>query len=244
MKITRERYQHGSVRRVTRASGFAWEFRYRVIENGRRVHKTQTFDGAVYPTEKAVRQKVQGQLLKLNEGTEYARSSDVTFNALLERYITEEMPNQHATRGGYTSMINTHLRPRWGTESITDIRPAEIRAWFKELDLAPVTKGHIRSLMHRLFDLATLWEYLPLERRNPVDIVKIRSVTRRVKEPVVLTPEQFCANRAAPARARQHDLACCLSRAARQRGPRAPVGRHRLGAANGHDSPQRLSWSD
>jgi integrase len=193
MKITRERYQHGAVRRVKRASGFAWEFRYYVIEGGRRVHKTQTYDGAIYPTEKAVRQKVQGQLLKLNEGTEYARSSDVTFNALLERYIAEEMPARQATKGGYTSMINTHLRPRWGTESIAAIRPAEIHAWFKELDLAPVTKGHIRSLMHRLFDLATLWEYLPLERRNPVDIVKIRNVTRRVKEPVVLTPEQFCA---------------------------------------------------
>lgn len=29
--------------------------------------------------------------------------------------------------------------------------------------------------MHKLFDLATLWEYLPLERRNPTEIVKARS---------------------------------------------------------------------
>jgi DNA-binding transcriptional LysR family regulator len=27
--------------------------------------------------------------------------------------------------------------------------------------------------MHKLFDLATLWEYLPLERRNPIEIVKV-----------------------------------------------------------------------
>ena len=54
-----------------------------------------------------------------------------------------------------------------------------------------VTKGHIRSLMHKLFDLAVLWEYLPLERRNPVDIVKIKGVTKREKEAVVVTPEQF-----------------------------------------------------
>jgi integrase len=45
--------------------------------------------------------------------------------------------------------------------------------------------------MHRLFDLATLWEYLPLERRNPIEIVKIKNVTMRSKESVVLSPEQF-----------------------------------------------------
>ena len=62
---------------------------------------------------------------------------------------------------------------------------------FPSLDLAPVTKGHLRSLMHKLFDLATLWEYLPLERRNPIKIVKIKNVTMRSKESVVLSPEQF-----------------------------------------------------
>ncbi len=45
--------------------------------------------------------------------------------------------------------------------------------------------------MHKLFDLATLWEHLPMERRNPIDLVKIKNVTRRTKEAVVLSPEQF-----------------------------------------------------
>jgi integrase len=45
--------------------------------------------------------------------------------------------------------------------------------------------------MHKLFDLATLWEYLPLERRNPVDIVKIKNVTKVQKEAIVLTPDLF-----------------------------------------------------
>ena len=45
--------------------------------------------------------------------------------------------------------------------------------------------------MHKLFDLATLWEYLPLERRNPIEIVKIKNVTMRSKESVVLSPDQF-----------------------------------------------------
>jgi len=191
MKVRRDKYQQGSVRRVKRTNGFAWEFRYYVEQDGKRVLRSQYFDGKIYKTEKAVRQKVEAQLLKLNEGTEYARANDVTFNALLDRYIAEEMPARHATKGSYTSIIKRRLRPQWGGHIVSEIRPAEIHAWFQSLDLAPVTKGHLRSLMHKLFDLATLWEYLPLERRNPVEIVKIKNVTRRTKEAVVLSPDQF-----------------------------------------------------
>jgi integrase len=191
MKSRRDKYQQGSIRRVKRASGFAWEFRYTVEENGKRTAKSQYFDGALYRTEKAVRQKVESQLLKLNEDTEYARAKDVTFNALLDRYVAEEMPARHATKGSYTSIIKRRLRPQWGERIVSEIRPAELHAWFQSLDLAPLTKAHLRSLMHKLFDLATLWEYLPLERRNPIEIVKIKNVTRRTKEAVVLSPEQF-----------------------------------------------------
>lgn len=45
--------------------------------------------------------------------------------------------------------------------------------------------------MHKLFDLATPWEYLPLERRNLIEIVKIKNVTRRTKEALVLSSDQF-----------------------------------------------------
>ena len=129
--------------------------------------------------------------MKLNEKTEYARSAGVTFNALLDRYIEEEMPARHSTKGSYTSIINKRLRPQWGLHIVSEIRPADLHAWFQSLALAPVTKGHLRSMMHKLFDLATLWEYLPLERRNPIEIVKIKNVTMRSKESVVLSPDQF-----------------------------------------------------
>ena len=191
LNTTTDRYQQGAIRRVKRAKGFAWEFRYYVVESGERVRKVQTFDSAIYKTEKSVRQHLEGFIVKLNEKTEYARSAGVTFNALLDRYIDEEMPARHSTKGSYTSIINKRLRPQWGLFLISDIRPADLHAWFQSLALAPVTKGHLRSLMHKLFDLATLWEYLPLERRNPIEIVKIKNVTMRSKESVVLSPDQF-----------------------------------------------------
>jgi len=158
---------------------------------GKRLLKTQTFDGALYKTEKALRQHLESFVLKLNENTEYARAAEVTFNALLDRYMEEEMPARRSTQGSYRSIVKNHLRPQWGKRIISEIKPAELHTWLQELVLAPITKGHLRRLMHRLFDLATLWEYLPLERRNPIEIVKIKNVTKRQKESVVLTPEQF-----------------------------------------------------
>ena len=56
----------------------------------------QTFDSAIYKTEKSVRQHLESFIVKLNEKTEYARSAGVTFNALLDRYIDEEMPACHS----------------------------------------------------------------------------------------------------------------------------------------------------
>jgi integrase len=56
-----------------------------------------------------------------------------------------------------------------------------------------VSQGHVRSLMRLLFDRAALWEYFPMERRNPLELVKIKRVTKRSKEPIVITHDQFRA---------------------------------------------------
>jgi len=67
MRHTRDRYQHGPIRKVPRANGFAWEFRfYCTDENGERKLKTQTFDAIKYPTEAALRKAMEPQLGDLN----------------------------------------------------------------------------------------------------------------------------------------------------------------------------------
>ena len=51
MKVSRERYQHGSVRKVPRSQGFAWEFRFYITApDGKRKLKVHTFDSVKYPT--------------------------------------------------------------------------------------------------------------------------------------------------------------------------------------------------
>src|SRR5712671_4654484 len=73
----------------------------------------------------------------------------------------------------YRSMICQHIRPKWGDAYLEDVRPALVQDWLRKLILSPKYKGHIRSLMYRLFDKAMLWE-LPSVERNPMDLVEVK----------------------------------------------------------------------
>jgi len=57
MKVRRDKYQQGSVRRVRRATGFAWEFRYCVEQDGKPSSVASYFDGALYRTERVFGKK-------------------------------------------------------------------------------------------------------------------------------------------------------------------------------------------
>lgn len=63
MKIKRTRYQKGSIRRVPRSIGFAWEVRFSESRNGKRRQKCLTFSSEDYPTEAAVREAIEPRLL-------------------------------------------------------------------------------------------------------------------------------------------------------------------------------------
>ena len=87
MKVSRERYQHGSVRKVPRSQGFAWEFRFYITApDGKRKLKVQTFDSVRHPTERHVRKAVEGQLSALNAGT-LGGKVGATLGTIIDRYI-------------------------------------------------------------------------------------------------------------------------------------------------------------
>ena len=58
------------------------------------------------------------------------------------------------------------------------------------MDAAPKTKGHVKALMHRLYEKAMLWEMVEWQR-NPMQLVEIKGISKRKKKPVVLTVEQY-----------------------------------------------------
>jgi hypothetical protein len=151
-----------------------------------------------------------GCRLKASRESEEARGS--TFGALIESYITEERLREakdrapgigvvegdeefdaealsYSTASSYLSMLDVHIRPRWGKCPIPEVKPAKVQEWLRGLDMAPKTKGHIKALMHRLFEKAMLWE-LVLFDRNPMELVEVKGISKRSKKPIVLDADQ------------------------------------------------------
>ena len=71
---------------------------------------------------------------------------------------------------------------------MASVRAMTVEDWLKRLKLAPKTRGHIRSLMSTLFKCAQRWE---LVENNPMQLVRVRNVSKRLERPSVLTAEEF-----------------------------------------------------
>jgi len=170
----RTRYQFGCVERKTRRKGpDVWALRYREqLPGGTAVHKS-TIVGTVeqYPTESYARRAAQTLLLSIN--AENPNAGVVTFGAVIDRYLVEELPNRHSTARGYQCWLKNHIRPKWGEYPIDQIKPLAVEQWLKGLDLAPKSKGHLKNQMRILFNCAMRWELLPYQS-NPMGLVDSR----------------------------------------------------------------------
>src|SRR5262249_1492184 len=127
-----------------------------------------------------------------------------TFGALIERFIQDERlleikqvrPGErcdddlsYGTPGSYLSVLKK-IGARWEATKLDRVKPIAVQEWLKALDAAPKTKGHIKALMHRLFEKAMLWEMIEVQR-NPMQLVEIKGISKRVKKPLILTVEQY-----------------------------------------------------
>jgi integrase len=188
-------YQFGSLVIKKRAKGSdVWEFRYyedtAVDSRTRKSCIIGTVDK--YRTEAQARKAVEALFLKLNSETPLQRMAVVSFGGICDRYIQEELPERYSTRKSYLSNIELHLKPRWGDYLLDKIRPMAVEDWLKNLDMAPKSKAHIRSLMHLMYQCAARWE-LFTEQRNPIGLVRVKNCTRRRQRPTILTVESFQA---------------------------------------------------
>ena len=193
MKFQRNRYQHGSIRKVPRSGGWVWEFRfYCTGADGVRKPKAQIFDPVKYPTERDVRLAVQPQLAALNSGT-LAGRIDATLVTIIDRYMKEEFPAlRHSTQVTNQSLLNCHIKPKWQDTPLAEVTALAVKQWVDRLPVGGFSKARARNMISKLLDLAMLWEFIPVDR-NPMQLVKVKGSTKRQKRITIITPEQFRA---------------------------------------------------
>ncbi len=164
------------------------------------------FSTEQFPTQTAVERHLETFVLKLNTDNPTLALLEPTFDTLLDRFIEEERlleikkvrPGEScdnvgelsfSTASSYLSVIK-RVRAKWGTTRITRLKPMNVQEWLRNLEAAPKTKGHIKAVIHRLYEKAMLWEMVEWQR-NPMDFVEIKGISKRRKRPVILTVEQF-----------------------------------------------------
>jgi integrase len=207
LKFTRNRYQEGSLRKVQRKSGAEmWEYRYRNHAEPGSPIRQKTLSVLEYPTETKARIRLQEEVLRINGPESFRAHVKPTLGVVIEKFKTEERFEEildsspgteispdgmsYSTVAGYSSYLTKHVEPRWSSVFLPDIKPLQVSEWLKKLPLSPKTKGHVRALFHMLFERAMLWGLLDLQR-NPVELIKLKGTSRRLKRPHVITPEKF-----------------------------------------------------
>jgi integrase len=191
MKTKRPRYQQGSIKRVTRANGFAWEVRFSETVNGKRRQPCETFDGDQYPTEASVRIAIELTVSQINAGTAGERA-DATFGTITAIYRKEHLPELgHATQTMNSYLLRNYIDAEFGRTPLREVKPLTIDKWIKSLKLAASTKASIRSVMSVCFRLAALHEFIPPMATNPMTLIKLKGVSKRKKKITEITIEGF-----------------------------------------------------
>ena len=192
MRQTRNTYQNGWIEtRPSKKQGLVFVYRWRERKpDGGYAKRTELIGPvSVLKTETNARRAVEHRRLEIN--SEDPKRETVTMNAVISRYLEEELPElRHSTADAYRSYLTNHIKPRWGDQPVRKIKPFGVEQWLKELDLAPKTKGHLQNLMRLLVNCAMRWELVGVGA-NPMKLVRVRGGSKRTKEPRVLTIPQF-----------------------------------------------------
>jgi integrase len=121
MKIRRARYQEGSIRRVSRANGFAGEDRFSERLNGERRQICLTFDPSEYPSEALARKAIEQQVIMQNRTTERFKVG-ASFGVVCALYRRDHLPTlRHSTQSTNEYLLRDYIEPQWSGDLIPDV---------------------------------------------------------------------------------------------------------------------------
>src|ERR1700686_4093142 len=180
----RKRYQFGYVRQKSRKTGpHVWVWEYRDRSGSHSVILGTVEEMSEVEAWKAT----ESRRLIINDPQP---ANQTSFGAVIDRYVRQALPERQVTRSPYVSWINTHIKPKWQDVPIAQVKPLPVELWVNDLKLAGKSKGHIREMMHLLFNWAMRWELTPVER-NPMSLVRVKGSSKRTKVPRILTIKEF-----------------------------------------------------
>src|SRR5258706_13491347 len=99
---------------------------------------------------------------------------------LVEQYQAEKMPTRSSTSRVSKLWLKNYILPQWGEHPITKLQPRPVELWLAGLKLAPKTRGHLRGLLHTVWDSA-MWSGAVPVQANPIALVTVKGCSKRTR---------------------------------------------------------------
>ena len=182
------RFQHGSLTlKKNRTAPATWFFRYYEEREGRRLYRNRRI-GTVLEFPR--RRDAEKAVLHLRANINSEARCPETVGELVSHYrkneLNEESGKRSSTRQTYSTFLSTYVEPKWYAVRLDQVKPVEVESWLRSLKLAPATKSKIRNILSALFSHARRYGMV---LNNPIQCV--RCSAKRLREPDILTPEEF-----------------------------------------------------
>ncbi len=183
------KFQNGSlVLAKNKKADDVWFLRFYEDQGSKRVYRKHRL-GSVkeLPRRRDAEKAALALRAKINSGVR----SPETVNDLIAHYSKHELTVERkafATLDSVGSYLKLHVAPRWGGCRLTEVKTVAVEMWLDSLPLAPGSRTKIRNIMSAIFSHGIRHEWFTL---NP--ITKVRCSAKRLREPDVLTPEEFQA---------------------------------------------------
>jgi len=181
------RFQNGSLKRVkNKTTPDTWFFRYYEDRDGKRVHRNIKV-GSVQ--ELPLRKDAEKAVASLRVNINSRVRTPETVSDLIAHYSQRELTLERksfATIENVKGNLKRYIEPKWGRLRLSEVRTVSVEEWLNTLSLAPGTRSKIRNQMSALFAHAIRYEFI---NTNPIS--KVRTSSTRLREPDVLTPNEF-----------------------------------------------------
>lgn len=183
------RFQQGSLMLAkNKTTDNTWFLRFYEDRGGKRVYRKHRL-GTVkeLPHRRDAEKAAHSLRAKINSGVR----SPETVSDLVAHYSKYELTEDRkafATVEAHGSYLRLHILPRWGMQKLTEVRTVAVEGWLNSLSFAPATKTKLRNILSAVFSHGIRHEWITF---NPIS--KVRCSAKRLREPDILSPEEFQA---------------------------------------------------
>jgi len=155
---------------------------------------------AEYSDADAARRAVAGLLREINLDDPRRNSCPMTVTEACVHFDQRELGKEnnwrsYSTKKAYRVYLKRWIIPRWGTISLSDVRPIAVASWLRQLPLAKSSCAKIRNLFSVVFNHACRYEFFD---GNPITFVRhVKTALidekgcKRARKRVLLHPHWF-----------------------------------------------------